>query len=144
MLLALSACSDKHSSIGHFIPLDPEGWAYGDTVSFKVEGLDSLPPQQTRRLKIGVKHDNDYAYRNLILEVTYSDGHRTHRDTVDMPLADKYGAWHGSGIGPFYQAETVVSQNAPIPDSSTVTVRHIMRLDTVAGIQQIGIIIDKP
>ncbi|MCM1349370.1 MAG: gliding motility lipoprotein GldH [Firmicutes bacterium] len=140
----MESCSDKHDDFGDFNPLPAAGWAYGDTVSFNVHGLRNLPPAGRRSLKIGVRHHNDYAYRNLIMEVTYTDGMRLVRDTVNMELADVYGAWLGSGVGPVYQKEATVNTSAAIPDSSTVSVRHVMRVDTLPGIEQIGIIIEKP
>lgn len=139
---AIAACSDKHKRFGKFTAIPDKGWAYNDSIVINAAGLDTTDTPQ--RLKIGVRHDNDYDYRNLIMEITYRNGTRLMRDTVDMELADIYGAWSGSGLGPTYQAETVVNTSARIPDSATITIRHVMRLDTLRGIRQIGIIIDKP
>lgn len=143
MAAASSSCSDKHGSIGRFADIPNGGWAYGDTIAFTASGLDSTATDG-RRVKIGVRHDNDYAFRNLIVEVTYTDGNRLRRDTIDMQLADIYGAWLGNGLGPSYQTEAVVVPSAAIADSSTLTLRHVMRVDTLRGIEQIGIIIEKP
>lgn len=139
---AIGGCSDRHDNFGQFTTLPDKGWTYNDTVAIIAAGLDST--DTPRRFKIGVRHDNDYDYRNLILEVTYRDGRKLWRDTIDMELSDIYGAWLGSGIGPTYQAETTVSPSAHISDSATITIRHVMRLDTLRGIRQIGVIIDKP
>jgi len=136
------ACSDRHDDFGHFARIGSDGWAYGDTVAIDVTGLDSVP--RPRRLQLGVRHSNDYEYRNVILEITYPDGNKLHRDTIDMELADIYGSWLGSGIGPTYQHATTVCPTAISADSFRITVRHVMRVDTLRGIEQVGIIVDNP
>lgn len=140
MVAGAVSCSNKHDSFGNFQPLAEKGWAYGDTVSFITADLDST--HTPRKLTIGVCHDNDYEFRNIIMEVTYEDASsRIHRDTVNMELADIYGAWLGNGLGPVYQAEATVNPATDIADSSSVTVRHVMRLDTLRGVRSIGIIV---
>lgn len=140
--VALCGCSDRHADFGNFTPVPAEGWAYGDTIAIDAIHLDSV--MAPRSLKLGVSHSSDYPYRNVVLEVTYPDGNRMRRDTIDMELADIYGAWLGSGIGPSYQQSVTVNPKAMIADSARITVRHVMRLDTLRGIEHIGIIIDKP
>lgn len=133
------ACSNKHDNFGNFEPLPEQGWAYNDTIRFITADLDSTATP--RKLSIGVCHDNDYEYRNLIMEVTYSDiNARLYRDTVNIELADIYGAWLGNGLGPIYQAETTISPAVHLADSGLITVRHVMRLDTLRGVKSIGII----
>lgn len=146
ILVALTAlvdtsCSDRHDDYGDFTPVPAEGWSYGDTVSFLAAGLDSVPAP--RKLKVGVIHNNDYRYSNLYLEVTCRKDRRYWRDTVELKLADVYGAWLGRGIGPSYQVEATISPAIVIADSTRVSVRHIMRLDTVKGIERVGVIIDR-
>lgn len=142
VLTTVTACTDRHDDFGQFAEVDPAGLAYGDTLAIEVSGLDTLPAQ--RRIRLGVRHSNDYEYRNVVLEITYRDGNKWRRDTVNMELADIYGAWLGTGIGPSYQQAVTVWENAAIPDSARITVRHVMRVDTLRGVNQIGIIIDKP
>lgn len=115
------------------------GWAYGDTLVFAPEGLDSVA---LRTLSVALRHDNDYPYRNLWLEVTYGTPPLFYRDTVDIELADIYGRWHGKGLGPSYQTSTTIGKAVNLSDSSRVFIRHIMRVDTLHGIRQIGISIE--
>lgn len=136
---ALAGCSDRHSDFSQFKDIPPEGWAYGDTVCITASGLDST---DVRSLYASVRHSGDYLYRNLWLEVSYTGSdHRLRRDTVELELADIYGRWLGNGFGPSYQMEVPVSTAAPIADSTQVKVRHIMRVDTLMGVQQVGILI---
>lgn len=62
-------------------------------------------------------------------------------DTLNIELADVYGRWHGTGFGPSYQYETPVGVPLPLGDTSRISVRHIMRVDTLVGVEQIGITI---
>lgn len=136
------SCSDRHENFGQFLPMPVKGWAYGDTIRFIASKLDST--STSRKLRIAVRHSADYPYRNLVLEVTYSNGNGMSRDTVNMELADAYGSWRGNGLGPIRQMEFPVTLEAAIPDSAQITVRHVMRVDTLRGISEIGILIDNP
>lgn len=140
--LMLFGCSERHGSFSSFERVDPQGWIYGDTVRILPEKLDSA---SSRRLSIAVCHTNNYPYRNLWLEVSYrsTDGELyTLKDTVQMVLADIYGRWQGQGFGPSYQMEQQLEPRLYIPDSTLVCVRHIMRVDTLKGIEQVGITIN--
>lgn len=136
-LLCIS-CSERHSAFGNFKQINSHGWAYDDTIKIKAEGLDSTA---VRNLNVAVRHSSEYQYRNLWLEVTYPVGNSLRCDTVNIVLADVYGRWLGKGFGPSYQTEVEVAHQVPIADSSQVYVRHIMRLDTLPHIEQVGIII---
>lgn len=141
-VVTLGACSERHGSFGQFQPVPERGWAYGDTLLFDANHLDSAAAG--RKMRIAVRHNADYPYRNLALEVTFRNGRRLMRDTVIMELADIYGSWNGNGLGPRRQMDATVTPNAAIPDSSQISVRHVMRIDTLHGISEIGILIENP
>lgn len=135
---ALTGCSECHESFAEFHNIEPRGWAYGDSISFIPIALDSTTVN--RQLKVAIRHSNDFLYRSLWLEVSYPDiTGRQHSDTVKLDLADSYGRWLGKGLGPSFQIEGTASHSVAIADSSVVNVRHIMRLDTLRGIEQVGI-----
>ena len=54
-------------------------------------------------------------------------------------LADVYGRWHGQGFGASYQFSRPFNTGVTLVRGDSVTVRHIMRVDTLRGIEQIGI-----
>lgn len=137
-----TGCSERHTDFGLFTPVAESGWAYGDTLNVMPTSLVKGPVM--RRMHIGVVHTPDYPYRNIALEITYPDGKQLRRDTVNIELADVYGSWTGSGMGPSYQAEALVTSGAAIPDSCRISVRHVMRVDTLRGITSVGILIDQP
>lgn len=140
LLTGAAACSDKHERFGSFSRLSEKGWAYGDTVRITASRLAST--QEGRELRLGVRHRTDYPYRNLALEVTYTADGKVRRDTVIMELADRYGSWKGNGMGPLRQFEAPVFRKVSMPDSSDITIRHVMKTDTLRGISEIGVLID--
>lgn len=118
------------------------GWAYGDTLVYPVTLADSV---ETGNLLIALTHDNLYPYSNLWLEVTIiGDSALLLRDTVDLRLCDTSGRWFGRGIEGYYQLETPLCPQITLPDSATITLRHIMRADTIHSISQIGLYLEKP
>lgn len=124
-----------------WVNLSADGWAYGDSLTL-VPADTSLADNDSivhRRLMLGLSHTNDYAYSNLWLEVTYSGDGCSYRDTVNIMLADVYGTWLGSGFGANYQHEVVLNPEADVDLTRPVVVRHIMRVDTLKGIDKIGV-----
>lgn len=140
-LAALTACSDKHSAVSEFRDIAPSGWVYGSDLIFTPSGLDSI---KERSLLLTVRHSNAYVYRNIWVEVTTRTLDHKRVDTLNIELADIYGRWHGTGFGPSYQYELPVGQPMLIGDTSRIAVRHIMRVDTLRGVEQIGITITPP
>lgn len=135
--ILLSACSDTHPDFSRFTALPRRGWAYGDTIAITPEQLDSVNPKQ---LMVAVTHSEDYPYRNLWLELRYDDASgRQHVDSVNIEMADIYGRWLGNGIGAMYQREVPVASNVNPKAGSSVRIRHVMRVDTLRGLQHIGI-----
>lgn len=136
-MAVMAGCSGRHSSFSSFTDTDIHGWAYGDTLTFFPTGLDSA---DTRTLDAAIRHSGDYMYRNLWLEMSYRGSDSIlRRDTVELELADVYGRWLGSGFGPSYQMQVQVGLAANLADSTPIHIRHIMRVDTLRGIQQVGI-----
>ncbi|MCI9607591.1 MAG: gliding motility lipoprotein GldH [Muribaculaceae bacterium] len=104
------------------------GWAYGDTVAFSTDTLAAGP------MAIALRYNASYPFRNLVIEA--SDSSR--RDTVTLYLCDEFGRRLGTGVGNSYQS------SAPLPftprPGSVVNLRHVLRVDTLRGIEQIGLI----
>ncbi|MBR5437117.1 MAG: gliding motility lipoprotein GldH [Muribaculaceae bacterium] len=134
-LLALVGCGDRNEFVD-YVPVGESGWAYGDTIRLITHFDDQLASGE---LSVNVRHDTDYLFQNLWLEVTYMNGRNVCRDTVNIVLADKFGNWQGDGFGARYQQSAVVRPSVTMADSSTVTIRHIMRVDTLRNVEQIGL-----
>ncbi|MDE6802250.1 MAG: gliding motility lipoprotein GldH [Muribaculaceae bacterium] len=142
-LVIAALCVIATACIGHrypytaFTQLRPDGWAYGDTLTFDVRLTDSVTRGD---MLIDITHDNSYPYSNLWLEITHrADSATVARDTVAVTLCDPIGKWYGRGIEGLYQLETPLKEDILLTDSTTITIRHIMRLDTIRGLSRIGL-----
>lgn len=145
--LALALCGCTGGRHSDFASLDPEkGWAYPDTLLFTtmdttrrdVGVYDKRPHPMTTY--VAIRHTNDYQYANLWLEATYTDSKGRGRiDTLNLRLADEYGRWLGKGFGASYQVEIPLGGRVRADSLSTVRIRHIMRVDTLKGIDRVGI-----
>lgn len=101
--LCLGACTSGHNTYSEFRNLPKEGWAYNDTINFIPTITDSVTQGN---LSIALRHNNNYHYSNLWVEINYPINDSTIKsDTINIPLADIYGKWHGKGIGPSIQIE---------------------------------------
>lgn len=142
MLLMVAAfvagCSGR-SECGHFERVGSHGWAYADTICLMPDtvALDSALCD----VAVTVRHTNGYEYSNLWIELTTVQADSVCRDTFDIRLADEIGHWYGSGIGVGYQKVDTLLRRVALDMSRPVMLRHIMRVDTLAGIEQLGIII---
>ena len=136
LLTAAVACSPRQNDYSDFIELPATGWIYGDTLDFIPDITDSVAEGT---LIVSVRHNNDYAFSNLWIEVTTGTGAGTQRDTIDMRLADRYGRWQGNGFGATYRCSDTITGMKPLFRGVPVKVRHIMRVDTLIDIEQLGI-----
>ncbi len=136
VLSGLTFCSGgpKYSE---FRRLPLSGWAYGDTVSVTFPAADSV---MTGMLCVALKHNDDYQFANLWIELTLpvADG-SVRRDTVNIPMADVYGRWYGGGFGASFQLSDTVLPTVTLDMRRPLSVRHIMRVDTLRDIELIGL-----
>lgn len=131
------ACSVSNDMPGEFIGLPTDGWEYGSTLTFNAAGDTLTAPID--HIDFSVRHTNDYPYANLWVELSYAAADMTAVDTFDIRLADEYGKWLGSGSGPtILHTMAIRPRQVPAPGTSFV-VRHIMRVERVDDIEQIGL-----
>lgn len=135
-----AACSRHANDYSAFYSVPPQGWDYHTALRFTPAPEDSLV---SGRLDLAVRHTNNYPYRNLYLELSYvspADSTR-HCDTLNVELADAFGNWHGSGLGTSFQHRVTISPRFTVAAAGTpLRLRHVMRPDTVAQLEQIGLI----
>lgn len=137
VLVVAVSCGRSGEYTGYY-EIEPSGWPYGDVLEYTVSLGDSAA---LRPMLLTLTHDNSYNYSNLWLEVRYTErGGGAHVDTVNVEMCDVYGNWYGNGLPGHYQlVDTLSVRPVALADSSVVSVRHIMRVDTLTGISQIGI-----
>ena len=120
-----------------FATLPDYGWRYDDTVTF-------VTPSAQGEMRVALRHSTRYPYRNVWLEVTRlapDSGASPLRDTIELELADPFGLWKGTGVGPTREMEAVVDTHVKVDSGTLLSLRHIMRLDTLPAIEQTGIFI---
>ncbi len=140
-VLCLIGCSETIRPTGSFVDVPAEGWAYGENFTFPGESDSTLVglPDSTK-IVLAVRHTNDYEYANLWLAVTYRTSDSIIADTVNMKLSDDFGKWYGSGTGLTVICYDTISLRYPRSTSRELNVRHIMRVDTLRGIEQVGVL----
>lgn len=142
-LLSLWACAPEIDSDASFSNIPASGWAYGDTLVFEPQLGDTV---DCEAVAIAVRHSAAYVYSNLWLEVTLpptAGDSLPAVDTVNVVVADDYGRWLGRGSGVSYLMVDTIASERIITRDKPIMVRHIMRVDTVKDIEQIGIIFYK-
>lgn len=114
-------------------------WQYNDVKTFAVDTLrDSVC--QSGSLILALRHTNGFPYRNLWLEINCDTADSTAvPDTLNIILADDFGRWRGHGSGPSVALTDTVKRHFALRQGQSITVRHIMRTDTLPDIEQIGI-----
>lgn len=132
----LGACGDVHrNDYSGYRNLPDRGWKFGNAVEFLPVHADSVCAGS---LVVALRHDNSYPFTAIRLEIEMTDNGTCRRDTVDVALAGESGQWTGRGIGTSFQMTDTL---APMlhATGTPVKVRHLMRADTLAGINQVGL-----
>ncbi len=137
-LLAAASCSRPGNSASGYEAMPPApGWCYSDTLRFPLAHTDSVA---AGRVAVGVTHTGAYPCSDLWLEITSAaDGGGVRRDTVCLRLADRNGRWTGHGIGTSFQVADTIARPLTHRSGSPLIVRHIMRRDTLPGIERVGV-----
>lgn len=140
MALSLLACSPDVNEDAAFCAIDAGGWVYGDTLYFEPELSDSVADAL---VAVSVRHNSGYIFSNLWLEITAppADGDSVPEvDTVNIVLADAYGKWLGHGSGVSRVVLDTLPRRYVVRRGSPLAIRHIMRVDTVENLEQIGVV----
>lgn len=134
-----SICSCRQTDVyNEFNTLPRNGWFKRDVQRFTPESPDSTGRYD---LYLTLRHNGDYAYRNLWLFVSYTgaDGEQK-TDTVNCELADEFGRWSGGGWGSYYQQELLLDDCFRfVGKEQVVTIQQAMRDDRIRGISDVGI-----
>lgn len=134
-----SFCSCRQTDVyNEFNTLPRNGWFKRDVQRFTPESPDSTGRYD---LYLTLRHNGDYAYRNLWLFVSYTGADGVQKtDTVNCELADEFGRWSGGGWGSYYQQELLLDDCFRfVGKEQVVTIQQAMRDDRIRGISDVGI-----
>ena len=143
-LWLLTDCQPTHlTEDAGFKAIAAKGWAYGESFEFTPEYADSVG---YTGVAVAVRHNNDYPYSNIWLELTSpqpgTDAMRI--DTIDLEMADVYGHWYGRGAAMSYIIIDTLPGQYYYDRERPMSLRHIMRVDTVPDLTQVGVLFFNP
>jgi len=141
-LLIFSVCDsslvyEKNMAIG------TEGWQIENPAEFELEVTDTILPHN---FYINVRNSTDYKYSNIYLFLdTYFPGNNQTQDTIEIILADIKGEWYGKGMGKIKENQIMLQKNFVFPLSGKYkfTIEQGMREETLLGIEDVGIRIER-
>lgn len=116
-------------------------WATDSVAQFVYEAEQSYDG----RILIDVRHNETYPYQNMWLFVGVSTPDTTTIDTIEFYLADDRGKWLGTGKNGVIEMPILYEQHFAFDSASTYTftLQHGMREQTLRGVSDIGVIIEK-
>lgn len=84
--------------------LSEKGWSRLEKPQFQVEILDTISEMN---VLVNLRHSAHYPFSNIwiFVNTTAPDGVRS-VDTIECVLAEKNGAWKGSGLGDIWDFQT--------------------------------------
>lgn len=147
-VLVITACADKNYVFEQNIEIPNAEWVVTDKAILTVDISDTVSQHS---FYINVRNTEQYPYRNLYVFVkTIFPNEKSSRDTVGIVLADATGKWVGSGSGFLNSSQhltnTIMYQynkRFPISGKYIFEIEQAMREDTLIGIQNIGLKIEK-
>lgn len=141
--LLAAGCATPENGFTAFESLPQAEWLYTDTLSFTPRRVtDSI---SHGKLELALRHTRGYRWANIWLELSYpsaapGDSGPYLRDTLNLILADAFGSWQGAGSGASFMHKITVDSNFTLVKNHPLHLRHIMRVDTLDEIEQIGLI----
>jgi len=146
--LSLSSCVDKNYVFDQNVEIPNARWIVSERAILKVNITDTV---SQHNFFINVRNTEEYPYRNLYVFVnTIFPNEKSSRDTVGIVLADPTGRWLGSGSGFLSSSQhltnTILYQynkRFPVSGEYIFEIEQAMREDTLVGIQNIGLKIEK-
>ena len=146
--LVLNSCADKNFVFDQNVEIPNARWIVSERAILKVDVTDTI---NQHNFYINVRNTEEYPYRNLYVFVnTIFPNEKSSRDTVGIVLADATGRWLGSGSGFLSSSQhltnTILYQynkRFPVSGEYTFEIEQAMREDTLVGIQNIGLKIEK-
>ncbi|MBP7172603.1 MAG: gliding motility lipoprotein GldH [Cloacibacterium sp.] len=115
-------------------------WKKNEAKKIEFEVKDSQIP---KNIIFVVRNNNDYPYSNLFLISTIKGDQNQilKTDTIDYTLAKSNGEWLGSGFGSTKEIlfQYKVGYRFPANGKYRVEVKHGMRMNTLPGIEDLGV-----
>lgn len=141
-LLSLTAACNGDKAYSKYTDIAIAGWEKNDTLTFDVKPLATAGNYQ---LTLGLRTDNSYPFKSvtLITEQTVFPSGKSFADTIECRIYDDDGKMLGNGISSHQYLFNVANRQYHKGDSIHIAIRHNMKREILAGINSIGIELNK-
>ena len=134
----LAGCENNATVYHQYRTVSPQGWEREDTLSFVLP--DSTFTEHCYQLEIGLRHTENYAYRDLWIAIIRPHSVPPACDTLHLELADRKGKWHGEGnSSTLYQFHAPTGKITLSHADTLVQLVHLMASPCLKGITDAGI-----
>jgi gliding motility-associated lipoprotein GldH len=125
------------------VTMPDEEWRLENVPSFETDIKDTL---SSNNIFFTLRTGTSYPFRNIYLFVsTTSPAGKTITDTLQYMLADEKGKWYGKGFGDVHELNLPFKTSVYFPAKGIYSfkIRHGMRTETLTGVYDIGLRIEK-
>ncbi len=143
LLSAILISCDSNTVFNKNVVIPSEGWYKNNTVAFDIGISDTL---EAYKFGLNIRNSIDYRYSNLyIFLITEFPNGNISRDTIELNLANDEGKWLGKGWGDIKENNIVLKSGLtfPLKGNYRFLIQQAMRVDTLKGINDIGLSIIK-
>lgn len=148
LAFSLWSCADENLVFEENVVFDKAKWATSDRAVMEFQIDDTL---SQHNFYLNVRNTESYPYRNLYVFVkTVFPNGKFSKDTVGVILADPTGKWLGDGSGYLsssqHKSNTIMYQynkRFPLKGEYKVEIEQAMRVDTLEGIRNVGLKIER-
>ena len=143
LLSSLISC-DTRSSQQEFFHIGEPGWRSTDTFHFQTDTLLN-PGYYLLSVAFRTSSTCRYPYRQLVLEVSrhFGGDGAVMVDTLNCNLTQEDGEVEGRGISVYAYDFPVDTLHITKGNSCQISIRHLMRKTPLAGIYDIGVLLEK-
>lgn len=141
-MLFIVACNSP-DIYDKYKPVDKNGWHKEDIIAFDPEIPDTT---NQYNFIVNLRHTTDYKYRNIyFFTTTHFPNGDVSRDTIELMLAGKSGEWKGKGFGSVKTYRQMLLRGVRFDQQGRYVFefRQAMRQDTLKGLEDIGLQIQK-
>ncbi|MBC8320488.1 MAG: gliding motility lipoprotein GldH [Bacteroidetes bacterium] len=143
IISAIFSSCNSNTVYNQNVTLPSEGWFKNKAVAFNVNIYDTV---NTYKFGLNIRNTINYRYCNLyVFLITEFPNGKIIRDTIECLLANHEGKWLGKGWGQIKENNIILKSDLRFPISGTYKflIQQAMRVDTLTGINDIGLSVIK-
>lgn len=118
--------------------ISPECWRSDEILEFVPDSAVTCSRGVLYDIDLGVRHNEDYPYRDLRLAVQYESYDAPMRsDTLTIPMCDNRGRWLGSGSRLLYEVQLPLRNSVELPEGFTISISPVGGTECIPGVTDI-------